>query len=231
MSESGGEKPKDSKKKNVFSIVDKIEEASQQRREKEQASIDASLRAEGLAVYSDWDNQDRTRRKILFIKAGKMLDALKAGPALSQEAITEARRQLPNDFSAINYLIMNFKHQQLIDEPNRFWAVLDIFFEPLDKLSEKVRDQFSTELDTMTRFGPTTLTVEDWVRSRGAPMASMPEGPTFQESLQDCAEQAEKKATSDIVQSLDEYINRKLGLTAPLLLALVNEYKNRRKLP
>lgn len=215
MSESGGEKPKDSKRKNIFSVVDKIEKAAQQRREQEQARTEASLRAEGFAVYSDWDNPDRVRRKALFTKAVQMLDALKTGPALSQEAIEEARKQLPNDFSAISYLILNFKHQQLIDEPNHFWAVLDIFFEPLDVLAGTVVDQYSAELDIMTRFGTREL----------APTLN------FQESFHSCIEQAGKIKTPNLIQIIDEYTRNELGISAPYLLALVREYKNRRKLP
>ncbi|MDO8521733.1 MAG: hypothetical protein Q7S08_00405 [bacterium] len=238
MDESGPEKPKPPLvRNNVFSVRDRIEKNAQQRREQEQAKIAASVRAEGFAVYSDWDNPDRVRRKSVVIKAGEMLDELKAGPALSPEAIAEARKQLPEDFSAISYLITHFTHQQLIEEPNRFWAILDMYFGILDKLAETVVDQESAERDIRSRFAR-ELTPDEWVRATAAEMDFAQtdflsgKKPSFQELFPHMTESVGLKSTTNIVRLLDEYThNDRRGPSAPYLLALVLEYKKRRKLP
>lgn len=224
MSDSGGERPKDPKRRNVFSFVDRSEKKKREEGRKGKNAPGPS----DLIDYSVFDDPDKVRRKSLVIKAGQMLETLKADPSLSREAITEARKQLPNNFSAISYLIMNFKHQQLIDEPNRFWAILDIFFEPLDKLARTVTDQFSAELDIMTRFKPKNFTQEDWARVSGAPIDSMSEEPSFQESFARSVNRVKIMQTPNVVELLDEYTRSEWGPGAPYLLALLNEYKKRR---
>lgn len=234
MSESGGEKPKDSRK-NVFSVVDKI---GKQREEQERKIRDNFRIASDKIDHSIFDDPDRVRRKSLVIKAGKMLDTLRVDPALARDAIAAEREKLPQDAVAISDLIEHSTHEQCIREPNRFWTVLDIFFENLDKFAEMVVDQDSAEADITSRFKGKKLTGDEWVRAAAAQMDAQTDSlsmgslsekePNFQELLLSMVEQVRIMETPDIVQLLDEYTRSELGSGAPYLLALVLEYKKRR---
>jgi hypothetical protein len=227
MSESGDEKPKDPRK-NIFSFVDKFA----QRKSEEQKRRDALSVPSDLIDYSVFDDPDKVRRKSIVIKAGQMLDALRADPVLSPDAIAEERKKLPQDIQSISDFIEKSTHQQLIREPNRFWAILDIFFEPLDKLTETVIDQNSAEEDIMSRFKPKRLTKEEWIHALATQESSLPpeERQSFQDMYSRNVDMVRIMQTPNIVQLLDEYARGEWGPGAPYLLALLHGYKKRRTL-
>jgi hypothetical protein len=84
----------------------------------------------------------------------------------------------------------------------------------LDDLAKSVRDQYTAELDLMTRFGPKQIEPEI----------------NFKESLNKLEEQTTKMLTPRLISLLDGYIRNEFGPSASYLLALVSEYKKRREL-
>ena len=227
MSGSGGEKPRDSRK-NVFSVVDGITK----RREKAEKRIkDDISRNSDKIDYSVFDDPERVNRKNLVTKAGQILDLLKNDPYLSADAVAAEREKLPSDFSAISYLILHFTHKQLIDEPNRFWAILNIFFGPLDKFASSIVDQTSAESDITARFKPKGVTEYQWNIALAEHRKTLPEEPSFEESFALNVERVKIMQTPNLVGLLDEYTRSEWGPGASYLFALVSEYKNRRKLP
>ncbi|MDO8481958.1 MAG: hypothetical protein Q7S75_02665 [bacterium] len=221
MSESG-------ERKNVFSVVDSI---AKRREKAEQKIRDMVAKDSDKIDYSIFDNPDKIRRKDLVTKAGQILDLLKSDPSLSAEKIAAERKKLPSDFPAISYLITHFTHQQLIEEPNRFWAILDIFLEPLDSFAGNITNQTSAEADITARFKPKNVTVEQWQHLLAEHKKTLPEETGFEESLALSLERVKIMQTPNLFQLLDEYTRSEWGPGAPYLLALMTEYKSRRKLP
>ena len=190
------------------------------------------FRVNDLRNYKIYDDPDKVRRKKVAIKAGQMLDKLRNNPDLSRDAIATEREKPPRPMEASN-LIEKYSDQELADEPNRCWAILDKYFEPLDKFAETVVDQNTAEADILSRFqGKNPVVTDDLARAITEQMDALSEKkPSFQELFPRQVERVKIMQSSTVVDLLDSYTINEWGPGAPYLLALVLGYKERRKLP
>ncbi|MBI2612244.1 hypothetical protein HYW59_00295 [Candidatus Kaiserbacteria bacterium] len=244
MSESDGEGPKGPDRKNIRSIVDKI----QRKKDDKKRTDDLEWRVynRDTVDYQKFKDPERIRRKQLDAKASTMLDTLRADPAGSIESAIVALSDLQTQKVPPNYdtLVESLTHEQCVREPDKARAILDGYFKSLDELAARITDEKSAEDDITDRFSPKGLTPDEWARraaslldeekarkSRDELGFSHPsERTSFEKQLESQMQYARLDKTESVVGRVRSYSLNEWGPHASYLLAVILEYRKRRGL-